>query len=98
MKLIYSTSTSTVFSFFLGLYSLAKRLDALGGKYGVRNRDDGRSGTAFWFAFPYRPDFTTSPTSPVGEFATEVSTYVLIIYFVILICVKFKRLICSLHG
>jgi hypothetical protein len=28
----------------LGLYSLAKRIDALGGKYGVRDRDDGQSG------------------------------------------------------
>jgi CheY-like chemotaxis protein len=37
----------------LGLYSLSKRLDALGGSYGVTSRADGKSGCAFWFAFPY---------------------------------------------
>jgi len=40
----------------LGLYSLAKRVDALGGYYGVSNRRDGEQGSIFWFAIPYRPD------------------------------------------
>eukprot|EP01038_Epipyxis_sp_PR26KG_P007420 gene7420-10112_t len=40
----------------LGLFSLAKRVDALNGYYGVKNRTDGGSGTLFWFAIPYRPD------------------------------------------
>ncbi len=40
----------------LGLYSLAKRLDALGGDYGVSRRRDGLSGSLFWFSIPYRPD------------------------------------------
>ena len=40
----------------LGLYSLAKRIEALGGKYGVKNRSDGQQGSLFWFTFPYRPD------------------------------------------
>lgn len=58
----------------LGLYSLAKRIDALGGMYGVRDRDDGQSGTVFWFCFPYRPDFTTTTlTTPLNELAGEVT-------------------------
>ena len=45
----------------LGLYSLAKRMEALGGSCGVRNRDDGQQGSIFWFTFPYRPDVCTTP-------------------------------------
>jgi CheY-like chemotaxis protein/signal transduction histidine kinase len=40
----------------LGLYSLSKRMDALGGKYGVKKRDDNQEGSLFWFSIPYRPD------------------------------------------
>ena len=40
----------------LGLYSLAKRLEALHGFYGVMKRRDGKQGSLFWFAIPYRPD------------------------------------------
>ena len=40
----------------LGLYSLAKRLEALHGFYGVMKRRDGQSGSLFWFAIPYKPD------------------------------------------
>ena len=40
----------------LGLFSLAKRIEALEGTCGVRNRLDGKQGSAFWFTFPYRPD------------------------------------------
>jgi CheY-like chemotaxis protein len=40
----------------LGLFSLAKRIEALEGTCGVRNRADGKQGSAFWFTFPYRPD------------------------------------------
>jgi CheY-like chemotaxis protein len=42
----------------LGLYSLSQRMEALNGFYGVENRRDGRQGSMFWFAFPYRPDET----------------------------------------
>jgi CheY-like chemotaxis protein len=41
----------------LGLFSLAKRIEALEGTCGVRNRTDGKQGSVFWFTFPYRPDF-----------------------------------------
>jgi CheY-like chemotaxis protein len=41
----------------LGLYSLACRMRALGGFYGVRNRHD-RPGAIFWFAIPYKEDET----------------------------------------
>ena len=44
----------------LGLYSLSKRIDALGGKCGVNDRDDGVQGACFWFSFPYKPDFDAS--------------------------------------
>jgi hypothetical protein len=40
----------------LGLFSLAKRMEALGGFCGVEPRTDGKRGSNFWFAFPYRPD------------------------------------------
>ncbi len=40
----------------LGLFSLSKRLDALGGNYGVMKRRDGAQGSIFWFEFPYKPD------------------------------------------
>ena len=40
----------------LGLYSLFKRMEALGGDCGVRARSDGNAGSVFWFSFPYRPD------------------------------------------
>ena len=40
----------------LGLFSLAKRVEALGGACGVRDRDDSQQGSVFWFTLPYRPD------------------------------------------
>ena len=45
----------------LGLYSLARRLDALKGFYGVSKRPDGAPGSQFWFALPYLPDATYVP-------------------------------------
>jgi CheY-like chemotaxis protein len=44
----------------LGLYSLAKRIEALNGTYGVAKRTDGEQGSLFWFTIPYRPDFATA--------------------------------------
>ncbi len=44
----------------LGLYSLAKRVEAQNGSYGVMKRSDGKQGSLFWFAIPYRPDYTTA--------------------------------------
>lgn len=44
----------------LGLYSLAQRVEALNGSYGVSNRRDGQPGSLFWFAIPYRPDFASA--------------------------------------
>ncbi len=45
----------------LGLFSLARRIDAIRGKYGVRNRrDPEQSGVIFWFTIPYRPDQLTA--------------------------------------
>jgi hypothetical protein len=40
----------------LGLFSLYKRVEALGGNCGVSSRTDKREGSLFWFTFPYRPD------------------------------------------
>jgi anti-sigma regulatory factor (Ser/Thr protein kinase) len=42
----------------LGLFSLSKRMEALGGSRGVSKRRDGIQGSTFWFSFPYRPDYT----------------------------------------
>lgn len=75
----------------LGLYSLAKRIDALGGNYGVRDRDDGQSGTVFWFTFPYRPDFTTFLASPVNEPASKMNE----IHFKVLSFISISH---SLHS
>eukprot|EP00981_Chlorochromonas_danica_P000884 scaffold212_cov174-Ochromonas_danica.AAC.10 len=44
----------------LGLYSLARRVEALNGFYGVSNRRDGGQGCLFWFSIPYRPDCISS--------------------------------------
>ena len=44
----------------LGLFSLAKRVEALQGTYGVMRRPDGEQGSLFWFTIPYRPDETSS--------------------------------------
>jgi CheY-like chemotaxis protein/signal transduction histidine kinase len=44
----------------LGLYSLAKRIEALKGCYGVSSRNDGKQGSLFWFSIPYRPDRITA--------------------------------------
>jgi CheY-like chemotaxis protein len=60
-------SMSTLFSPFqqaqrlaggtgLGLFSLARRVDALHGHYGVRRRADVREGSVFWFEIPYCAD------------------------------------------
>ena len=40
----------------LGIYSLSKRVESLGGMCGVSSRVDGKSGARFWFTLPYRPD------------------------------------------
>jgi CheY-like chemotaxis protein len=40
----------------LGLFSLAKRVEALRGEYGVCKRPDSAQGSMFWFSIPYRPD------------------------------------------
>lgn len=40
----------------LGVYSLSKRIEALGGYCGVTGRNDSQNGSIFWFKIPYRPD------------------------------------------
>ncbi len=47
----------------LGLYSLAKRIEALNGKYGVHARVDKKQGSVFWFTIPYREDTVTAAES-----------------------------------
>jgi signal transduction histidine kinase len=44
----------------LGIYSLSKRVESLGGACGVSSRLDGKSGARFWFTLPYRPDYTVA--------------------------------------
>ena len=58
----------------LGLYSLAKRIEAIHGKYGVRSRKDGLKGSVFWFSIPYRPDeVTASMMAQMTEISTDHS-------------------------
>jgi signal transduction histidine kinase/DNA-binding NarL/FixJ family response regulator len=42
----------------LGLFSLSKRVEALGGSCNLSSRSDGNSGCVFSFSFPYRPDLS----------------------------------------
>ena len=42
----------------LGLFSLARRVEAQNGACGLRKRDDGVTGSVFWFMLPYVPDPT----------------------------------------
>ncbi len=58
----------------LGLYSLAKRMEALKGGYGVRKRKDRKQGSLFWFSIPYKPDYTLS--SITHHVALEQPLYV----------------------
>ena len=44
----------------LGLFSLAKRVEALHGYFGVEKRRDNQQGSLFWFAIPYKPDYEAS--------------------------------------
>eukprot|EP01031_Cornospumella_fuschlensis_P037741 gene37741-45850_t len=48
----------------LGLFSLANRVQALGGKCGVDKRRDGGEGSMFWFTIPYQPDRTAAQQGP----------------------------------
>jgi CheY-like chemotaxis protein len=40
----------------IGLYVISKRLEAMGGLFGLKPREDGASGSCFWFLFPYEPE------------------------------------------
>jgi hypothetical protein len=44
-------------------------MEALGGYYGVTDRLDGKRGSLFWFAFPYRPDFDAEEAMKLAEVA-----------------------------
>jgi signal transduction histidine kinase/CheY-like chemotaxis protein len=43
----------------LGLFSLFKRCESLGGQCGVMNRKDLQRGSCFWFKIPYYPDYAS---------------------------------------
>ena len=47
----------------LGLFSLSKRAESLGGCCGVRDRADGGKGSCFWISIPYNPDEVAICTS-----------------------------------
>lgn len=51
----------------LGLFSLYKRMEALGGLCGFDRRKDGKSGSIFWFEFTYRPDRSSELLNPEPE-------------------------------
>lgn len=58
----------------LGLYSFAKRIEALRGQYGVHKREDGVRGSIFWFTIPYRPDILCSSLAEKQNLKKEEST------------------------
>ena len=55
----------------LGLFSLARRVDALHGRYGMRSRSDGQQGSCFWFSFPYLPDDCSPVAAPLVGVASD---------------------------
>eukprot|EP01040_Poterioochromonas_malhamensis_P005667 gene5667-biopygen952 len=57
----------------LGLYSLAKRMEALKGRYGVSVREDGKQGSLFWFSIPYKADEVVAAASKEKESIHESS-------------------------
>lgn len=72
-------SSQCLFHFILlvhmltGLYSLAKRVEALGGYYGVRKRENGKEGSLFWFAVPYVPDSSEESVPTMTTFSEKVN-------------------------
>ena len=54
----------------LGLFSLARRVEAQHGACGVRNREDGVGGCVFWFKLPYVPDPTMLPLEGLSRGGT----------------------------
>ena len=67
----------------LGLFSLARRVEAQRGQYGVRNRTDGTVGCVFWFILPYVSDPTmnadgllASCLASVDEEDTQTDSYI----------------------
>eukprot|EP00981_Chlorochromonas_danica_P007563 scaffold1793_cov164-Ochromonas_danica.AAC.5 len=60
----------------LGLFSLAKRIEALGGNCGVDNRRDGQQGSLFWFEIPYRPDFAAAHAQATDRVSLNRSSFI----------------------
>jgi CheY-like chemotaxis protein len=59
----------------LGLVTLAKRLDALEGKYGANRRNDGLCGTEVWFAIPHKSySIETTPVTPIHPPLPSIDT------------------------
>ena len=65
-KQFSKVQSSAVGSTGLGLYSLSKRVEAIGGSCGVDDRSDGQQGSSFWFTFPYRPDTCEEIEKPIA--------------------------------
>jgi CheY-like chemotaxis protein len=75
-KQFSKVQSNAVGSTGLGLYSLLMRTEAIGGTCGVQDRNDNKSGSAFWFTFPYRPDVIMHEKDdevPVKQIATVTS-------------------------
>ena len=47
-------------------------MEGLGGRCGVQDRSDGRSGACFWFSIPYKPDETLKEVVCVKRAMSEV--------------------------
>jgi signal transduction histidine kinase/ActR/RegA family two-component response regulator len=58
----------------LGLFSLSKRIESLGGSCGVSDRLDMETGSRFWFTFPYRPDTTVALNRDTSRRSLQVSS------------------------
>ncbi|RYH26312.1 response regulator [archaeon] len=55
----------------LGLFSLAKRIEALKGDCGVQKRGDGKQGSLFWFSMRYRPDDSVDMSGAAEQLVAE---------------------------
>ena len=63
----------------LGLFSLLKRSEAIGGLCGFQNRGDGAQGSVFWFEFPHQGCSETLDLIPTKSNSEQKSLFILVV-------------------
>ena len=59
----------------LGMFSLSKRVESLGGTCGISARRDRKRGSRVWFTLPYTPDLVAMEEHPSMKSAATVFTH-----------------------